>query len=105
MYKIYRTEEFNVWLEGLTNPTARKKIEARLTRASLGNFGFSKRLNEFLWEMKDTSPSGFRVYYTLIGDVACFIVLGGFKKTQSDDIAYATEKAKQLQEDYKNELH
>lgn len=105
MYIIKRTEEFNAWLEALANPVARKKIEARLSRAQLGNFGYSKRLNEVLWEMKDTAPTGFRVYYTLMGDVVCFVVLGGFKKTQSDDIAYATEVAKQLQEDYRNELH
>lgn len=105
MYDIYRTDEFNAWLEGLANPMARTKIEARIRRATMGNFGFHKRLNDVLWEMKDASPAGFRVYYTIIGGKVCFIVLGGFKKTQSDDIAYATEKAKQIQEDYRNELH
>lgn len=105
MYKVEYSESFVQWFKRLKDPMIRRKIEMRLRRAAEGNFGNHKRLNEFLWEMKDMVPAGFRIYYTLVGDRMCVIISGGFKASQSADIAFATQHAQLLAEDYKNDRH
>ena len=105
MYEVKYSEEFECWLDSLPDSIVKKKIRMRLYRVTMGNFGYMKRLNEFLWEMKDKSPSEFRIYYTFVGNTVCFIISGGFKATQSKDIEYATQIAKQLIEEQRNECH
>ncbi|CDG00253.1 type II toxin-antitoxin system RelE/ParE family toxin [Avibacterium paragallinarum] len=101
--KIRRSQAFIEWLDKLKDINAKKKIITRINRASFGNFGDHKRLNEILWEMRITEGKGYRVYYTVIGDAVYLLVLGGHKGTQSKDIILATEMAQAVLEELNNE--
>ncbi len=46
MRTINRTDEFDAWLSGLADLTARAKIVVRIRRAELGNFGEYKVLED-----------------------------------------------------------
>jgi putative addiction module killer protein len=98
--ELYETKRgispFDDWLDTL-DAQARYRIQTRLRRVGLGNFGNYKALDEGISEFKlDFSP-GFRIYFSPTGPNKILILLAGTKRTQKRDI----EKAKAYLEDYK----
>ena len=91
-YEVIKTSIFDQWLTSIKDRTSKIRIISRLNRIENGNFGFQKRLDADLYEMKFTFGKGFRVYYTFRGSQVVLLVLGGDKSTQSKDI----KKAKQI---------
>ena len=89
----YLTEDeknpFRKWLEGLRDRQARAKIRVRLNRIRLGNFGDSKSVGSGVNELRISYGPGYRVYFGRKGNTVVILLLGGDKKTQSDDIALA----------------
>ena len=105
MYEIevYTTDggsqPFSEWMEGLRDKRAKAKLLTRLNRASLGNFGDWKPLQNAagLCEMREHYSSGFRIYYHIEGQ-KIVLVLAGSTKAEQDR---AIKKAKEYYEDYK----
>lgn len=104
MYEIheYITENgkkpFADWLLKLKDKKAQVKIRSRITRASLGNFGDWKSLENAngIYEMREHYGSGFRVFYKIIGNKIILLLAGSSKKDQGRTIS----KAKEYIEDY-----
>jgi putative addiction module killer protein len=89
---------FDEWFSTLETQT-QTRIDVRIDRVSLGNFGDSKSVGKGIYELRFTFGSGFRVYYGLVGKRVVLLLIGGSKKTQPRDIKIAQK----LWGDYQNE--
>lgn len=96
MKVIHTTEVFDAWFAGLRDKQTEKRIQARIRRAELGNFGDSEPVGEGVSEMRIHYGPGYRVYYAQRGMEIVILLAGGDKSTQSKDIAAALELARQL---------
>ncbi len=72
------------------------RIDARLDRVRLGNFGDHKALGEGLFELRIHGGSGYRIYFATDREAIVLLLCGGGKNTQKRDIA----KAKRYWRDY-----
>ena len=96
-YRVRQTEDFEQWLDGVTDPIAQKAIARRIVRVEGGLFGDVKSLGDGVSEMRIDVGQGYRVYYTVIGKVVVFLLYGGTKSTQRRDIAKAKEMADDIE--------
>lgn len=100
--EVYVTEEgsepFSQWLASLRDKTVKTRLYARLKRVEYGNFGDCKRIKGTpgLYELREHYGSGFRVFYSIVGDRAVLLLAGSTKKDQDKTIA----RARQYLEDY-----
>lgn len=92
---IYETEDgirpFKRWLDSLRDKITVARINARLARVEMGNFGDSKSVGSGVMELKLSFGSGFRIYYGLDDDTLVILLTGGDKSTQDKDIKLAHE--------------
>ena len=88
-------EPIKDWLKSLDG-TTRKRILLRFDRLKDGNFGDYKQLDEYLYELRFTFGSGYRVYYTLENNKIILLINGGDKKSQVKDIKNAKEIVNKL---------
>jgi len=96
MKMIQTTDAFDDWFAGLRDKLAEKRIQARIRRAELGNFGDCEPVGEGVSEMRIHYGPGYRVYFTQRGMEIVILLAGGDKSTQSKDIKTALEIARQL---------
>ena len=93
--RVYNTKDgkrpFDKWFDGLRDRNAQQRIDARLARVQLGNFGDSKTVGEGVLELRIDYGPGYRVYFGRDGDQVVLLLMGGDKRTQSKDIATAKE--------------
>ena len=92
MIEILQTENYWKWFDKLKDRNARARIDIRLRRLSLGNYGDVKSVGEGVSELRIDSGPGYRVYFTKKGIQLIILLAGGDKTTQAGDI----EKAKRL---------
>ena len=71
------------------------RIQIRIRRLSLGNFGDVKPVGEGVSELRIDYGPGYRVYLQRIGNLLVLLLAGGIKKTQEADIAKAKQLAKE----------
>ena len=98
--QVYQTaagkQPFNAWLEGLADRQVRARIQTRLDRLALGNFGDHRALDGGVYELRIDWGPGYRVYFARVGKLILLLLCGGDKTTQSKDI----ENAKAYLQDY-----
>ena len=98
----YITEDgdcpFDEWFLKLDSQT-QVRVDVRLDRVSLGNFGDHKSVGEGVYELRFFFGPGYRVYYGLAGNQVVLLLTGGAKKKQTKDI----KTAQKLWQDYKRE--
>lgn len=91
--RIYQTADlkrpFVQWIEALTDAHARVRIQVRLARAALGNFGDHKPVGDGVLELRIDWGPGYRVYFARVGAALLILLCGGDKTTQEEDIARA----------------
>ncbi|MBN8828873.1 MAG: type II toxin-antitoxin system RelE/ParE family toxin [Sphingobacteriia bacterium] len=96
----YITEKGNSpfieWLESLDNVT-QARIDSRIHRLKLGNYGEFKRLQKSILELKLDFGPGYRVYFAEITKNV-LLLLGGDKSTQNKDIKKAEKYYKDFME-------
>ena len=97
MIEVRQTDLFAGWLRKLRDEQARARIQIRIRRVSLGNFGDSKPLGEGISELRIDYGPGYRVYFRRVGSLIVLLLIGGTKKTQDEDIAKAKKLAKETQ--------
>jgi putative addiction module killer protein len=97
MLEIRQTEEFELWLKGLRDRTARAKILIRIERLALGNPGDVRPVGGRVSEMRIDHGPGYRVYFRQRGPVLIILLCGGDKSTQEQDINRAKEIAAGLE--------
>lgn len=96
MKTILTTDIFDSWFSGLRDKQAEKRIQARIRRAELGNFGDCEPVGEGVSEMRIHYGPGYRVYFIQREMEIVILLAGGDKSTQSKDIKTALEIARQL---------
>lgn len=96
MKTIHTTEQFDHWYDALRDYTVKARIDARLRRVELGNFGDMKSVGAGVSELRVHCGSGYRVYFTLRGIEVVILLAGGDKSTQERDIKMAIQLAAQL---------
>lgn len=96
MKTIYTTETFDDWFDELRDKMAQKRIQARIKRAEVSNFGDSEPVGEGVSEMRIHYGPGYRVYFAQRGIEIVILLAGGDKSTQQKDIKLALELARQL---------
>jgi len=96
MNTIHTTAVFDDWFGALRDQIAQKRIQARIRRAELGNFGDCEPVGEGISEMRIHYGPGYRVYFTRVGIQIVVLLAGGDKSTQRQDIKAALDMARQL---------
>ncbi|MBV1701456.1 MAG: type II toxin-antitoxin system RelE/ParE family toxin [Hyphomicrobiales bacterium] len=89
MIEVRKTSTFLQWLTALRDQRAVARIQIRIDRVLLGNFGDVKAVGEGVCEMKIDYGPGYRVYYVQRGKTLVLLLCGGDKSTQKSDIAEA----------------
>jgi putative addiction module killer protein len=72
------------------------RIEARIRRLSLGNFGDVRPVGEGVSEMRIDYGPGYRVYFVQRGAALVVLLAAGDKRTQDRDIVIARALAREL---------
>jgi len=98
MIEIRKTEIFSKWFDGLKDRRAKARIQARIDRAEMGNFGDVAPVGEGVSELRIFYGPGYRVYFIQQGPFVAILLSGGDKSTQTLDIARAKEIAKQIED-------
>ena len=96
MYRIERTEEFENWLDGLRDRVAKKRISMRITRVESGLLGDWKTVGDDVSEMRVDYGPGYRLYYTVRGQVMVILLCGSEKRDQDRAIKLAKALAKEI---------
>lgn len=96
MKQVFTTEIFDGWFAGLRDLRAKVRVQARIDRTALGNFGDCVPVGEGVSEMRIHYGPGYRVYFAQRGLEVVILLAGGDKATQVKDIARALELARGL---------
>jgi len=96
MIEIRQTETYYQWFDSLRDRQARARINARIRRLSLGNFGDVKPIGEGVSELRIDFGPGYRVYFVQRGQTLVVLLAGGDKRTQDRDIKKSLKLAREL---------
>ena len=79
---------FRAWMAGLDR-SVQQRVQARVRRMSLGNFGKDRHLGSGLHEAKLDLGPGYRIYYGIYEGKLILLLCGGDKSSQRKDITAA----------------
>jgi putative addiction module killer protein len=79
---------FDVWFDDL-DESVQARVDARLDRVVLGNFGDYKNIGDGVFELRLNFGPGYRIYYALCGLEVVLLLAAGDKSTQKKDIKRA----------------
>lgn len=96
MIEVRQTIHYTTWFNDLRDVRAKAKIDVRIRRLSLGNFGDIKPVGDGVSELRIDYGPGYRVYLTQRGPVVVILLVGGDKSSQKRDIRDAKEIAKEV---------
>src|SRR3954453_7482711 len=89
MFEVRQTAVYSDWFERLRDRQAQARINIRIRRLSLDNFGDAKFLGGGIGELRVDYGPGYRVYFMRRGERAVILLCGGDKRTQAGDIRIA----------------
>lgn len=95
MIEIRKTEQFSEWFLALRDRLARARIQARIDRMELGNFGDAAPVGEGVSELRIHYGPGYRVYFMQKSRELVILLGGGDKSTQDRDIQTAPRLARE----------
>lgn len=98
MKEVFQTNQFVEWLKKLRDNLAKVAILRRIERLRESDFGDSKSVGGKVFELRVDIGKGYRVYFMNRGSDIIILLLGGDKKTQSDDIKAAKKLAKEYED-------
>ena len=91
--QVYRTPNgrtpFIDWFESLENRNTRNRIERRLERLKVGNFGDCSSVGSGVFELRLHFGPGYRIYFGEMDDTIVLLLCGGQKSSQVRDISRA----------------
>lgn len=97
MPTIRQTEVYAAWFAGLRDERARARIDTRIRRVSLGNFGDVRAVGQGVSELRVDYGPGYRIYFAQRGSAIVLLLCGGDKRTQDRDIREAQSINRQEQ--------
>lgn len=80
---------FERWLKGLRDRRARARVNVKIGRLRLGNFGDAKSVGEGVFELRIDYGPGYRVYFGRVQQTVVLLLSGGDKDSQAEDIQTA----------------
>jgi putative addiction module killer protein len=95
-------EPFIDWLFSLKDKILRYRVEARIIRIGLGNYGDHKRF-EGIIEIRLDFGKGYRLYCGEDGNRLIVLLIGGDKNSQDADIRKALEYWREYHEQKKTQ--
>ena len=96
MIEVRQTVVFSEWLASLRDAKAVARIDVRIRRLSLGNFGDAKSVGGGVRELRIDYGPGYRVYFVERRNVVVILLCGGDKRSQGADIALAKKLSKEV---------
>ena len=90
-------EPFTEWFESIQNQETQDRIQKRLDRLTLGNFGDCRTVGGGVFELRIHFGAGYRVYFAEVDNTIVLLLCGGDKSSQTRDI----ERAKNYWIEYK----
>lgn len=96
MYEITTTEIYDEWFYSLKDTKGKARINARLRRVELGNFGDTEPVGDNVSELRFFFGAGYHIYFIQHGDEIIILLAGGDKSTQQKDIKIALQLAKEI---------
>ena len=96
MKQLLTIDTFDGWFAGVRDIRAKVRIQARIDRAELGNFGDCEPVGEGVSEMRIPYGPGYRVYFAQRGFEVVILLAGGDKSSQPKEIKRALELARRL---------
>ncbi|MEQ8401849.1 MAG: type II toxin-antitoxin system RelE/ParE family toxin [Roseitalea porphyridii] len=96
MIEVQKTSVYDTWYDGLRDARAQGRIDARLRRLSLGNFGDVKPVGGGVSELRIPYGPGYRVYFVRRDNAVVLLLCGGDKGSQRRDIAAAKRLAGEI---------
>ena len=82
------TDYFDAWFR-TQSPQVRARIQTRIDRMELGNFGDHRSVGAGVSELRIAFGPGYRLYYGREGNTLVVLLGGGTKARQARDIATA----------------
>lgn len=95
---VHTTAVFDAWFTSLRDRQGKSRIQARIDRAEMGNYGDCEPVDEGVSEMRIYAGPGYRVYFVERGLELVILLAGGDKSTQAKDIRTALKLARQVEE-------
>ncbi len=89
MFSVKPLPEFLSWLNGLSDPTVRSVVVARIKRLEHGLLGDVEPVGAGVSELRIHLGAGWRIYFTQRGGQIIVLLAGGSKRTQKRDIKRA----------------
>lgn len=96
--RLRRTRLFKRWYRGIKDKTTRYRIQQRLLKAEEGDFGDCVSVGDGVFEMRFHFGPGWRIYGFRPDQDICWLLGGGDKDSQADDIRMA-KRLKRILED------
>ena len=94
--ELRQTATFREWMRKLKDRKARVIILHRLVRLQADLIGDAHSVGDGVSELRIHFGAGYRIYYTIRGKVVVFLLCGGIKTSQREDIALAKKLAKEI---------
>lgn len=82
---------FQNWLDGLRDLRVKTAIARTIKRIEKGNFGIHRSCRNGVSELVIDIGPGYRVYYSVVGNVVVLLLCAGDKSSQQKDIDKAIE--------------
>jgi putative addiction module killer protein len=98
MLEIRETDTYKKWFDSLNDKMAKVRIDIRIKRVSLGNFGDVEPVGKGVSELKIDYGAGYRVYFVKQENIIVILLCGGDKSTQKKDIQKAHKLSQELKE-------
>jgi len=89
VYDVCQTDPFRRWLCRVREPLSRARLIRRIERLAAGNTGDRRYLGAGLYELREHTGPGYRMYFTIRGQRLVLLLAGGDKSSQQRDIALA----------------
>ena len=95
MISIRRTRQFDGWLAGVKDGSARARLAVAIGKLAYG-LGDIAPVGEGISELRLHFGPGYRVYFVRRGDELIILLGGGTKRRQSADIGEARRLATEI---------
>ena len=92
---------FDGWFRRLS-PEGRARVQTRIDRVELGNFGDHRSVGRGVSELRIASGPGYRLCFGRDSEALVILLGGGVKKGQADDIAAAQARWRTHKQEKRN---